>query len=102
MGASVRLIGRGLRTNQVHDMVLYRRIGQPEGYVRVHGISSLRHEGMVLEYVEAHGRIERKDVMKLCGLSSVQAGRLLRHMVADGKLVRQGTPPRWTYYVLSG
>lgn len=30
-----------------------RRFGQPEGYVRVHGISALCREGMVLEYVQA-------------------------------------------------
>jgi ATP-dependent DNA helicase RecG len=78
----------------------YRQLGQPEGYVRAHGISSIRHEAMILEYVQAHHRIERKDVMRLCGISSNQAGILLSRMVADDKLERKGTPPRWTHYVL--
>jgi ATP-dependent DNA helicase RecG len=56
---------------------------------------------MVLEYVQAHGRIERKHVIELCGLSSQQAGRLLQRMCKSKKLVRQGAPPRWTFYVLA-
>lgn len=79
----------------------YRRFGQPEGYVRAHGISSIRHEGMVLEYVQAHGRIERKMVMSLCGVTARQAGLMLKRMWSTGKLERKGTPPRWTYYVLA-
>lgn len=79
----------------------YRRFGQPEGYVRAHGISALRREGMVLEYVQAHGRIERKMVMRLCGVTARQAGLMLKRMSSTGKLERKGTPPRWTYYVLA-
>ncbi len=52
-----------------------------------------------MEYVQPHGRIERKDVMSLCDLSSQQAGRLLLKMCDAGKIKRMGTPPRWTYYV---
>lgn len=78
---------------------LYRRLGLPEGYVRMHGISQIRQEAMIMEYVQAHGRIERRHVIDLCGLSSPQAGRLLKKMCESGKLSRQGTPPRWTYYV---
>jgi ATP-dependent DNA helicase RecG len=74
-------------------------MGQPEGYVRVHGISAIRHEAMVTEYIQAHGRIERKHVMELCGLSKDQATRLLNKMIETGKIERMGTPPRWTYYV---
>ena len=78
---------------------LYRALGQPAGYVRQHGISSIRHEAMVLEFLQAHSRIERKHVMELCGLSGPQAGRLLKKMERGGQLKRQGTPPRWTYYI---
>ncbi len=78
---------------------LYRRLGLPEAYVRMHGISQIRQEAMIMEYVQAHGRIERRHVIDLCGLSSPQAGRLLKKMCESGKLLRRGTPPRWTYYV---
>lgn len=78
---------------------LYRRFGDGTGYVRSHGISAIKHEHMILEYIDAHGRIERKHVMELCGLSGDQAGRLLKKLVRKGLLVQKGSPPRWTYYV---
>jgi len=78
---------------------MYRQFGDASGYVRSHGISAIRHENMVMEYVEAHGRIERKHVIELCGVSAPQAGRLLKSMCGKGKLKRLGSPPRWTYYV---
>lgn len=79
---------------------LYRKLGHPEGYIRTHGISSIRQEAMVMEYVQAHGRIERKHVVELCGLNSSDAGRLLKRMIDEKKLKREGTPPRWTYYTI--
>jgi ATP-dependent DNA helicase RecG len=42
---------------------MYRQLGHPAGYVRAHGISAIRQEAMVLEYVAAHGRIECGQVM---------------------------------------
>jgi ATP-dependent DNA helicase RecG len=80
---------------------LYQRFGISSGYVRVHGISAIKHENMVMEYVEAHGRLTRADVIELCALSGDQAGRLLQRMIKKGLLERKGSPPRWTYYVLS-
>jgi len=93
---------KGERKGRVYHLsaVLYRKLGKAAAYVRSHGISPIRHEAMVLDYIEAHGRIERKDVMDLCDLSSQQAGRLLKKMSSGGPLKRMGTPPRWTYYVL--
>lgn len=94
---------KGEKKGRVYHLsaALYRRLGQSEGYVHTHGISPIRYEAMVLEYVQAHGRIERKHVIKLCGLSEDQAGRLLKKMCADGKLKPMGSPPRWVYYVLN-
>ena len=62
--------------------------------------SQLRMESIILEYVQAHGRIERKHVMDLCGLNSSQAGWILKKMSDSGKLQRMGVPPRWTFYVI--
>jgi len=78
----------------------YRKFEKSVDYVRAHGISEPRREALVLEYVHTHGRIERKDVVELCDLSKDQAGRLLTKLAKEGKLVRQGNPPRWTYYEL--
>lgn len=95
---------RGERRGRVFHLsaALYRKLGQPTSYVRTHGINPIRHEAMVLEYVQAHGRMERKNVIELCDLSAAQAGRLLKKLCIRGKLKRRGTPPRWTYYVLAG
>ena len=76
-------------------------MNQPGGYVRAHGIDAIRHEEMVLQYVKSHGRIVREQAAELCGLSNDQAGRLLKRLVSSGRLYRQGTPPRWTFYVLA-
>jgi len=54
---------------------------------------------MVMEYVAAHGRIERKHVIKLCGISENQAKTLLGKMCDKGKLKKMGKPRRWTDYV---
>jgi len=94
--------GKGETKGRVYHLSaeLYRRLDQSESYVRVHGFSPIRQEGMIMEYVQAHGRIERRHVMELCGLTSPQAGRLLKKMVNIKKLQRRGTPPRWTYYTM--
>jgi ATP-dependent DNA helicase RecG len=95
------LEAKGEKRGRVYHLsaAMYRQLGQPAGYIRAHGISAIRQEAMVLEYVTAHGRIERAQVMELCGLTSSQAGRLLTRLCAAGRLRRQGTPPRWTHYV---
>ena len=94
------LEAKGEKRGRVYHLSagMYRQLGHPAGYVRAHGITAIRQEAMVLEYVAAHGRIERGQVMELCGINSPQAGRLLTRLCAAGKLQRQGTPPRWTYY----
>ena len=95
---------KGEKRGRIYHLsaAMYRQLGQPAGYVRAHGISAIRQEAMVLEYVTAHGRIERGQVMELCGLTSPQAGRLLNRLCTAGRLKRQGSPPRWTYYVAAG
>lgn len=77
---------------------LYRKLGKKEAYVRAHGISAHKHEALVMEYVEAHERIERKAVMSLCGLTVIQAKRLLKRMCQNKKLVMRGSHPRGAYY----
>jgi ATP-dependent DNA helicase RecG len=88
------LEAKGEKRGRVLIAGMYRQLGHLAGYVRAHGIAAIRQ---VLEYVAAHGRIERGQVMGLCGISSPQAGRLLTRLCAAGKLHRRGTPPRWTY-----
>lgn len=98
------LEGVGERKGRTYHMAapLARQLGSAVGYVHAHGVDRLRHAALVLEFVQAHGRVTRSEAMALCGLTGDQAGRLLKAMCRSGKLVRQGSPPRWTFYVLPG
>ncbi|XVU24875.1 ATP-binding protein [Actinoplanes sp. CA-054009] len=70
---------------------VYRALETPAGYVRIRGFEPLQQEQMVLQYVDAHGRITRSQVADLCSLSLDQASRLLRRLVREEKLETQGT-----------
>jgi ATP-dependent DNA helicase RecG len=56
---------------------------------------------MVIEYVAAHGKITRGEVVELCGLESQQAKYLLRKLVDRGQL-QMKDKRRNAYYVRSG
>jgi len=68
----------------------YRRLGQPAAYVRQRGFEPIQQQ-MVLQYVERHGRITRREAAELCHLGPYQATRLLDRMVQSGQRVRRGT-----------
>lgn len=71
----------GGRARKYHlSAQIYRRMEQPDGYVRTHGIDPIQHEAMVLQYVKGHKKIVCNDVMRLCALNSDQATSLLRRM----------------------
>ena len=48
--------------------------------------TSVDLEAAILSYVQAHGRITRREVMELCQLSGPQAYRLLKKQVDAGRL----------------
>jgi ATP-dependent DNA helicase RecG len=83
---------KGERRGRIYHFsaTLYRHLGKPENYVRVHGIDSLRQEGLVLQLAESEGKVRREHVMKLCGLDKDEAYRLLRRLAKDGKLKAEG------------
>jgi ATP-dependent DNA helicase RecG len=76
---------------------VYRRLGKPEAYVRTRGFEPIQQEQMVLQYVDSHGRISRREAADLCRISPYQATRLLNRLVASGQLRRRGQG-RTTYY----
>ena len=90
---------RGERRGRVYHLAarFYEALGQPEAYVRVHGLDPIRQEAAVLQFVQAHGRIRRENVIELCGLTGRQASLLLGRLVRERKLRKQGIK-RWTYY----
>jgi len=77
----------------------YRALGDKAGYIRQRGFEPLQQEQMVLQYVEKHGRITRRDAADLCRISGPQAYRLLNGLVEQGLLVREGARGRGVSYV---
>jgi ATP-dependent DNA helicase RecG len=69
----------------------YRRLGERAAYIRQRGFEPLQQEQLVLQYVETHGRITRREAAELCMLEPRQASRLLNRMAKDGKLRLRGT-----------
>lgn len=94
------LIQRGERKGRTHHLsaATYRRLGVPAAYVRRRGFEPIQQEQMILQYVQAHGRITRREAAELCRISSPQARDLLAKLVKKGVLVRQGRR-RGIFYV---
>jgi ATP-dependent DNA helicase RecG len=69
---------------------IYRDMGESAAYVRQAGFDPIQQEQMILQYVRTHGRISRRDAAALCQIGTFQAGRLLRKLVEDKKLVPEG------------
>ncbi|MFW6012326.1 MAG: ATP-binding protein [bacterium] len=68
----------------------YRRLGERAAYVHQRGFEPIQQEQMVLQYVETHGRITRREAAALCRLSPDQAYRLLRRLAKAGRLKLYG------------
>lgn len=103
-----RLVERGLveakgeKRGRVYHLSarLYKIFGGAAGYVHAHGIDPIRQEAMILEYVEAHGRITRREVITLCGLGDSQASHLLKRMAKEHKIKKHGER-KGSYYLKS-
>lgn len=68
----------------------YRAIGEDAAYVRVHGFEPLQQEQMILQYVDAHGRITRGQAAELCQIAPTQARTVLKRLVEKGELRLHG------------
>jgi len=87
--------GRG-RTYHLSASV-YRELGKPAAYVRTRGFEQLQMTSMIEQYVQAHGKIARRDVVSLCQVNEDRARYLLRKLVSEGRLRIVGKG-RGTYY----
>jgi ATP-dependent DNA helicase RecG len=102
-----RLVERGLlegvgeRRGRAYHLAakLYRQLGSAAAYVHAHGIDPLRQEAMVLEFVRAHGRVTRSDVMGLCGLTGSQARSLLQRLRSKCPQLKLVGEKRGAHYV---
>ncbi len=93
------LEARGERRGRTYHLTasVYRALGNPAGYVRVHGFEPVQQEQMILQYVDAHRTITRGQAAELCRIHPRQARRVLRDLVGRGELVLLGQR-RGSYY----
>ncbi|HEY0779905.1 MAG TPA: ATP-binding protein, partial [Gemmatirosa sp.] len=93
------LEGRQERRERVYHFsaATYRALHDPAAHVRLRGIEPIQQERMVLQYVDAHGRITRAQAADLCQLGSREAAAVLGRLVRRGDLELQGQR-RWAYY----
>jgi ATP-dependent DNA helicase RecG len=78
----------------------YRALGRPAEHVRLTGIEPIQREQMVLQFVDAHGRITRSQAADLCQIGGREARSVLEKLVNRGDLVVRGEK-RGAYYVRS-
>jgi len=103
-----QLVDRGLlearRKNKSRGYFLsaaiYQQLGQPAAFVRREGFAPIQLEQMILQYVQAHGKIARREAMELGRIGEDQAEYRLRRLVAKGKLEKEGNTGRGVYYHL--
>ena len=90
---------RGERKGRTYHLSAdtYRRLGEKAAYVRRRGFEPIQQEQMVLQYVEKHGRITRKEAAELCRIASSQAKRVLMRLAKSGHLTLHGRK-RGAYY----
>ena len=92
---------RGNRRSRTYHLSagVYREMGEPAAYVRTHGFERRQMEQMILQFVQAHGQIARRNVMDLCRVDEDQASYLLGRLVEDGRLRLVGRG-RGAHYVV--
>ncbi|MFW2177917.1 MULTISPECIES: RNA-binding domain-containing protein [unclassified Moraxella] len=91
--------GTGRGRSYTLSLSVYQKAGETIKYVRQTGFSELQKPQMVINAIKANGYVKRADVVELCFVTEKQATTLLKQMVDNGQLVRQGNS-RNTHYVL--
>ena len=103
-----RLVERGLlaakgerqRREYHFSAQTFAATGNPSGFVRTHGFDEIRQQSMILEYLEAHGKISRAQASELCGIQPRNASYLLDKMRKAHKVVLVGKGQS-AHYVLN-
>jgi ATP-dependent DNA helicase RecG len=95
------LQARGETRGRVYHLsaTSYKALGIADAYVRARGFEPFQQAQMVLQYVDAHGKITRSQTANLCHVSESQATRLLKKMSKNGILRMEGRPPKGAFYV---
>lgn len=69
---------------------LCEKLGESLYYIREKGIDKIRYPELVLQYVKEYGEITNRQVRELLGVDKYKASRILRRLVKDKKLRREG------------
>lgn len=69
---------------------LYRLLGEQTEYIQQAGFDQLQQEQLILGFIAQNGSITRKDVMRLCRLTTSQAYKLTKQLCEDGVFEKQG------------
>jgi ATP-dependent DNA helicase RecG len=95
------LEAKGEKKGRVYHFsaMVYRQLKVPEAYVRAHGIDPVRQEGMVIEYLHAHGKITSQEIQELLGITRNQERYVAQKMLKTGKIKMAGKPPAGAYYL---
>ncbi|GEM_PF-1203827 len=102
-----RLVERGLlqskgeKRGRVYHLAapIYAKLGLQREYVRSRGFEPLQQEQMILQYIDAHGKITRAEASSLCMITVYQASKKLKRMCGKGLLKMAGKPPKGAYYI---
>lgn len=89
--------GNGSERDFILSPKFYKVQKREIAHARQVGIDSMGSEALVMKLVRDKGSIARSDVAQLLGIESQAAYRLLKKMVDDGKLTREGSK-RLTVY----
>lgn len=92
--------GSGKGRSYILSASVYRKLGQSVSYVYAKGFEAEQMEPMILQYVKAHEKVSRGDVMKLCRVNENQAAHLLKKLVTSGELQRVGMGRAAAYVLL--
>jgi ATP-dependent DNA helicase RecG len=65
---------------------VHRQARTPSASARARGFDRLQQEAMILQYVESHGHITRREAAELCRLTPAQAYQVLRELTRRGRL----------------
>jgi ATP-dependent DNA helicase RecG len=86
------LEARDERRERVYHLsaATYRALGDPAAHTRIRGIEPIQREQMILQFVDAHGRITRSQAADLCQVGGREARAVLEKLVRRGDLEVRG------------
>ncbi len=83
--------GEGKSRNYQLSASTRRRLDKPDAYIRQKGFDILQQAQMIMQFIEANGKITRKEAAELCRIGSDQAYRILKSLVLKGNIRMHGS-----------